>query len=136
MARTRTPQQQRRIPGRPAARRPQTARVAGRSGGQRRPGVVSRRKQPPPSLASKLGQGALGTLKSVPAAGAAKTAGQNKSKLALVAGLGAAGAAFLKRRKSGSDATEPATTTVVAEPSASVPVAPVAGDPGAGTSAA
>ena len=128
MARTATPQ--RKIPGRPAARRPQTTRVAGRTAGQRRPGVISRRRQPPPSLASKLGQGALGALKSVPAAGAAKTAGQNKSKLALVAGLGAAGAAFLKRRKTGSDdAATPETTTVVADPSASVPVAPVAGEP-------
>ena len=74
-------------------------------------------------------------LKAVPATGAAKKAGQNKSTVALLAGLGAAGAAFLKRRRGSSDGVaataDPPPSGAMAEDPKSVPVPPVT-DGGAG----
>ena len=135
--------------GRPAAGRrprPTTGRPVGgmsrRPASARKPsrtGVLPRRKQPPPSLASKLGQNAMTALKAVPATGAAKKAGQNKSTVALLAGLGAAGAAFLKRRRGSSDdvaaSVDAPPAGAVAEDPRSVPVPPVSGG-GAGPATA
>ena len=132
--------------GSPMSRMPRTSprptakpRTSAKGRKPARTSMIPRRKQQPQSLGSKAKHNAIAGL--LGAGGAAKKAGQNKSKVALLAGLGAAGAAVLKKRRAGSDTgatvaeTTPPTTTVVDDPRASVPVAPAATDGVTGTAA-